>query len=80
MSKASAKRARIMTREDVSGLIGQRVEKLSGKPFKSGSKINTVSGVVDHPLKPGGGLAFMFHEDDSVVAAEICKPAEVQSD
>jgi hypothetical protein len=48
-------------------LIGQRVEKKSGKPFKSGNKTATVKGVTinPHTYNP----AFEFVEDESVVDA-----------
>jgi len=47
-----------------------RVSKKSGKPFKSGNKINTVRGTTINPHtdKP----AFIFVEDDSVVDQYIC--------
>lgn len=51
--------------EDVQDLIGKQVYKPSGKPFKSGEKINTVTGVVDHQFS--NHLAFTFKEDDSTV-------------
>lgn len=57
---------------DWSALIGQKVRKTSGHPFKSGSKINTVKGVIDHPQLPGKP-AFTFEEDDSYVRTSICK-------
>ena len=53
-------------------LIGRKVRKTSGqnnqsqpKPFKSGSKVNTVKGIVDHPILHIP--AFTFYEDDSYV-------------
>lgn len=53
-------------------MIGKKVEKnLSGKPFKSGSKINTVKGVVKHPVL--GIPAFTFEEDDSYVECRRCQ-------
>lgn len=73
MSKASAKRRGDQTKADAQALVGCRVEKWSGKPFKSTLKINTVRAVVEHPQRPGGGLAFTFVEDDSVVAVEMCR-------
>jgi hypothetical protein len=45
---------------------GRVVQKKSGKPFKSGSKTNTVKGIVEHPIVIGP--AFTFEEDDSAVA------------
>jgi len=53
-------------------LIGQRVKKKSGKPFKSTFWINTVKGIVDHPYRPvhKGQVkkAYTFVEDDSCVS------------
>lgn len=45
--------------------IGYKVRKPSGKPFQSGSKSNTVKGIVQHFkfAEP----AFSFVEDDSMV-------------
>ena len=48
------------------------VKKKSGKPFKSGKKIATVKGVIDHPFRPTGGKAYIFEEDDSCVAVSVC--------
>ena len=53
--------------------IGKKVTK-SGKPFKSGRKINTVRGIALHPKKKTP--AFIFEEDDSVVECSICKLVE----
>jgi hypothetical protein len=53
-------------------VIGQRVRKISsGKPFKSGNKVNTVIGIIKHPRIDV--LAFTFAEDDSYVACHICE-------
>lgn len=57
--------------------IGQRVRKtarrpVEPKPFKSGSKVNTVAGIIDHPQLPGQ-KAFTFVEDDSYVACRTCQ-------
>jgi len=60
--------------------IGKQVQKVRNgnrqpKPFKSGLKINTVSGIINHPIlnKP----AFVFVEDDSYVACNGVKFAEI---
>lgn len=47
-----------------------RVRKKSGKPFKSGQKVNTVANEVANPYtdKPG----YSFIEDDSIVNQEVC--------
>jgi len=42
-----------------------KVRKKSGKPFKSGEKINTVKDTTINPRT--GKPAFTFFEDDSVV-------------
>lgn len=47
-----------------------RVRKYSGKPFKSGLKINTVKGEVDHPVLHIP--AYTFEEDDSIVEQRQC--------
>ena len=51
--------------------IGKTVVKISGKPFKSGRKVNTVKEVTINPnsQKP----AFSFVEDSSVVNIVSCK-------
>lgn len=51
--------------DDVQRLISKQVHKPSGKPFKSGHKVNTVSGVVDHAFT--NHWAYTFVEDDSAV-------------
>lgn len=48
-----------------------RVCKKSGKPFKSGEKINTVKGETINPNT--GKPAYTFLEDDSVVDQYICR-------
>lgn len=40
-------------------------------PFKSGLKINTVKGIVNHPIL--NIPAFTFEEDDSYVECRRCK-------
>jgi len=55
--------------------IGTKVYKKSGKPFLSGAKVNTISGVVDHPYKIKNGVpvkAYTFEEDNSIVESSIC--------
>lgn len=52
-------------------LIGKKVCKpLSGKTFKSGSKVNTVKGIINHPVL--NIPAFTFNEDDSYVECRRC--------
>lgn len=52
-----------------------KVVKMSGKPFKSGSKVNTIKGTTVHPVFPDK-TAYTFVEDDSVVEAWRCKPVD----
>ncbi len=52
-------------------VIGKTVYKTSGKPFKCGSKLATVSGVVDHPIT--GNPAYIIKEDGTTVEARMCK-------
>ncbi len=51
-------------------LIGCSVKKVSGKPFKSGLKTNTIKGFMRHPQI--NRKAFTFFEDDSYVACYMC--------
>lgn len=52
--------------------IGKQVYKdSSGKPFKSGLKVNTVKGVIDHPIL--NIPAYIFEEDDSYVECRRCE-------
>ena len=50
-----------------------KVKKISGKPFKSGNKINTVKGESVNPYT--GKEAYFFKEDDSIVDEEKCERA-----
>ena len=55
--------------------IGQKVTKTSKantqpKPFKSGFLVNTVKGIVNHPIL--NIPAFTFLEDDSYVECRRC--------
>ena len=60
---------------DFSHMIGKRVCKSSGKPFKSGSKTNTVKSVVVGGLNPNHPdiECFTFEEDDSIVESWRCE-------
>ena len=51
-------------------MIGKKVQKTSGKPFKSGRKDNTVKGLVRHPTL--NNLCYIFVEDDSYVECWRC--------
>ncbi len=55
------------------GMIGLEVVKISGKPFKSGSKINSVTGIVTNEEDPEKREGFTFEEDDSIVNCEMCE-------
>lgn len=55
---------------DVTINIGDAVRKTSGKPFKSGHKVNIVSGITTNPNT--GRPAFTFEDDDSIVDCWIC--------
>ena len=60
--------------KDYSGYIGKKVHKpKSDRPFKSGFKINTVKGVIEHPIL--GIPAYTFEEDDSYVECRRCAVA-----
>jgi hypothetical protein len=54
--------------------IGKQCMKGKGtkepKPFKSGSKINTIKGVIVHPIL--NVPAYIFVEDDSFVECRRC--------
>lgn len=45
--------------------VGKQVSKVSRKPFKSKEKLNTVKGLITHPIT--GHMAFTFVEDGSFV-------------
>lgn len=49
-----------------------RVRKISGKPFKSKEKINTVKAITVNPYT--GLIAYSFLEDDSIVDLKQCEP------
>jgi hypothetical protein len=52
--------------------VGRQCKKKSPKPFKSGEKINTIKGIVNHPHL--NVPAYVFHEDDSYVE---CRRVEI---
>lgn len=57
--------------DEYSSHIGKKVSKLSGRPFKSSFKSNTIKSIIEHPtLKTP---AYTFEEDDSYVAIYDCK-------
>lgn len=62
--------------EDYEINIGCKVSKVSKnntepKPFKSGFKINSIKGVINHPIL--NIPAYTFNEDDSYVEVRRCK-------
>jgi hypothetical protein len=59
-----------LLRESESLPIGTRVAKVSGKPFKSSLKVNTIAGHITHPIT--GRSSYSFVEDDTVVEAKQC--------
>lgn len=50
-----------------------KVKKKSGKPFKSGKKINTAIGIVINEDDPKERKGYIFEEDNSVVNIEQCE-------
>lgn len=54
-------------------MVGTKVIKRTGKPFKSALKVNTVKAMLQHPYTPH--KAFSFHEDNSLVECFRCIPA-----
>lgn len=57
---------------DYTKMLGKKVSKAeSGKPFKSGSKVNTVKAIILHPVLKIP--AFLFEEDDSYVECRRCE-------
>ncbi len=62
--------------------VGKQVQKCGNraganvKPFKSGSKVNTVAGIVNHPQL--NVPAFTFVEDDSYVECRRCVLVETE--
>lgn len=59
-------------REPFEAWIGKRVRKESVKPFKSGSRLNTVKAVTVNPHDPKQRPAFTFEEDASMVGCHNC--------
>lgn len=51
--------------------IGKKVFKTSKKPFKSKNQINTISGVINHPIL--NIPTYVFLEDDSYVECRQCE-------
>ena len=57
-------------------LIGRKVMKRTGKPFKSTLKTNTIKSVITHEIT--GRPAFTFYEDDSYVELHKCSMVDVK--
>lgn len=53
--------------------IGDKVVKISGKPFKSGNKMNTIKGFCQNEEHPKKSPAASFNEDNSVVNLDRLK-------
>jgi hypothetical protein len=53
--------------EDV---IGKKVIKQTKRPFKSQLRINTIKGIIEHPITKRP--AYTFYEDDSYVEVRMC--------
>ena len=51
--------------EEIDYLIGKKVKKLSGKPFKNGERINTVKNILINPKTDK--VALTFENDKSIV-------------
>lgn len=66
-----------ITLEEAKTNVGKQVVKKSGKSFKSGNKINTVTDVieVEVPYKNATikRVAYKFKEDNSWVTVGMCK-------
>lgn len=60
--------------------IGKKVEKYSGKPFKSHLWVNTIKGIDYMEVLSKGKkvkrVCYTFEEDDSKVCVERCKVIE----
>lgn len=51
--------------------VGKQVSKRSGKPFKSGEKVGTVTGLIEHPTTKQP--AFTLAEDGTHVECRRCQ-------
>lgn len=50
-----------------------KVKKKSGKPFKSGKKVNKAIGTIKNENDPMHRDAFIFEDDDSIVNVDMCE-------
>lgn len=53
-----------------------KVKKKSGKPFKSGLKVNTVVNTIVNKKDPKRRVAYIFKEDNSIVNCDLCNIIE----
>ncbi len=71
-SEKKAKSLNITTVEEGRKYIGLHCAKFSGKPFKSGNKINVITDVGFIDANDGSKkLAFYFEEDGSYVSCQM---------
>lgn len=56
--------------------IGKKVSKISGKPFKSKLKVNTVKALIEVTIQDKIFPAFLFEEDESFVTCRTCQLEE----
>lgn len=49
-----------------------KVKKKSGKPFKSGKKVNKAIGTIKNENDPMHRDAFIFEDDNSIVNVDMC--------
>lgn len=53
-------------------LFPYKVKKKSGKPFKSGKKVNIALGITKNYKDPKERDAYFFYDDDSIVNIDLC--------
>lgn len=75
MTRVRSRKKIINEAEHYEDLIGKCVVKahrigVKAKKFKSGRHVNTVKGIIDHPILHVP--AYTFLEDDSYVACKYC--------
>ena len=63
--------SKFTTIESLQFMIGKRIRKCSGKPFKSKLKAATVVDIIEHPQTQRP--AFLLKEDGTIVAAIQCE-------
>ena len=76
MTKDTVNPDDIVPIENFIGNIGKKTKKtshkpgLEPKPFKSGFKVNTIKGIIEHPILQIP--AYTFEEDESYVECRRC--------